>query len=409
LSTILLLVIFLGLVRCVLKIEEEARELQPRTNWLLALSAAAGAITAAGMLTRYAFGWLIIPVVAFLVLFGGSRRSIQVATACGAFILALAPWIARNWMVSGTLFGTAGYSVMEGTFVLPGFRLEQSLHPDLTTALWITPYTHKLLQNLVVIFEDDLPKLGGSWAGMLFLTGLLLGLRGEAAKRARGFLLMCLGMFIIVQALGRTQLSDDSPVINSENLLVVFVPVVFIYAVVFFLFFLEQMKTLAPEIRFSIVGLFVTVMCLPMIATLLSPQVNPVAFPPYYPPEIQQTAGWMKKDELIMSDVPAAVAWYGHRQCLWLTLDAQNDFFAVNDYLKPIQALYLSRRTVDGRLLTDCVYTDENSWGRFAHRALLPNQLPQGFPLRHAPYGLVSGLFFTDRERWDVASQPGTQ
>ena len=48
-----------------------------------------------------------------------------------------------------------------------------------------------------------------------------------------------------------------------------------------------------------------------------------------------------------MSDIPWAVAWYGQRQCVWLTLkctpDAKDpstreDFFAINDYQKPINA-----------------------------------------------------------------------
>ena len=50
----------------------------------------------------------------------------------------------------------------------------------------------------------------------------------------RYFLLMCLGMFIVVQALGQTQLSDESPDVNSENLLVLLAPLVFIYGVSFF-------------------------------------------------------------------------------------------------------------------------------------------------------------------------------
>jgi len=61
-------------------------------------------------------------------------------------------------------------------------------------------------------------------------------------RRMRYFLLMCLGMFMVVQALGRTQLSDESPEVNSENLLVLLIPLVFCYGVSFFFTFMEQMK-----------------------------------------------------------------------------------------------------------------------------------------------------------------------
>ncbi len=74
LSTMLLMVIFLGLVWCVLKIEEHAREPKPGAERLLGWVVAAGVLTAIGALTRYSFGWVIFPLVLFLILFTGSRR-----------------------------------------------------------------------------------------------------------------------------------------------------------------------------------------------------------------------------------------------------------------------------------------------------------------------------------------------
>jgi len=78
----LLLVIFLGLTWCVLRTEEMAREPQPRTTRLLGLALAAGVLTGVGALTRYAFGWTIIPVALFLFFFSGQRRMLH----------ALRPW-----------------------------------------------------------------------------------------------------------------------------------------------------------------------------------------------------------------------------------------------------------------------------------------------------------------------------
>ena len=102
-----------------------------------------------------------------------------------------------------------------------------------------------------------------------------------------------------------------------------------------------------------------------------------------------------------MSDVPWAVAWYGHHQCVWLTLNTQDDFFAIGDnYQKPVLGLYLTPETMDGKLLSDCVRGSENSWGNFLFKALSQNQISSKFPLTHAPYGLASGLFLTDRQRW---------
>jgi len=400
LSTLLLMIIFLGLTWCVLKIEELAREPQPRPEWLFAWAAAAGGLAGLGALTRYAFGWTIIPVVTFLLLFGGQRRVWQAVTVLGAFAMVLTPWLVRNWTASGTLLGTAGYAIVEGA-TFPGTALERSAHPDLTYAFMLKPILHKFLENLRGLLENDLPKLGGSWASMFFLTGLLLGFRGMAARRLRYLLLMCLGTFIVFQALGRTELSAESPEVNSENLLVLTAPLVFIYGAVFFLTLLRQMTLPSAQLRYAVVALFLAACCLPMLFTLVAPKRPPVAFPPYYPPDIQKVAGWMKENELMMSDVPWAVAWYGHHQCVWLTRDPQDEFFAISDdYQKPVLGLYLTPETMDAKLLSDCLRGGENSWGDFLIKALAQNQIPLKFPLTHAPHGVASGLFLTDRQRW---------
>jgi hypothetical protein len=403
LSTMLLLVIFLGLAWCLVKIEELAREPQPRLNRLLALAVAAGALTGAGALTRYAFGWTIIPVVVFLILFSGQKKALHALAALGAFVLVLAPWVIRNFAVSDTPFGTAGFAVAEGTFLFPQFQLERAVHPDLSHMLWLAPYFHKLTANGQSLLTNDLPRFGGSWATLLFWTGLLLSFRRLAVRRLRYFLLFCLGTFVLVQALGQTQLSVESPEVNSENLLVLLAPLAFIYGVSLFLTLLEQMNLPALQLRYPIIGGFAALACLPMILVMLPPKTSPVTYPPYYPPEIQQVAGWMNENELMMSDVPWSVAWYGRRQCVWLTLNAQDDFDAVNYWIKPVQALYLTPETMDSRFVSDWEKTHDYSWGGFVLQVVTQNQIPPRFPLRIAPAGfLPERLYLTDRERWKL-------
>jgi hypothetical protein len=404
LSTMLLLVIFLGIIWLILKYEEAARQPEPDLGRLLRLAVLIGALTGIGALTRYAFGWVIVPIALFLLLFGPQRRMPQVLAVLAAFVALLTPWIIRNYMVSGTLFGTAGYAIVEGTSLFPHNLLERSLNPDFTQLLLLQPYQHKLWENLQNLLVNGLPKLAGSWATILFLAGLMLGFRSLAIRRMRYFLLMCLGMFLVVQALGRTSLSDASPDVNSENLLVLLAPLVLIYSAGVFFTLLDQIQFPLVQLRYFAVAVFVAICCMPMIFALLPPQKIPVVYPPYYPPEIQQTSAWMKENELMMSDVPWAVAWYGNRQCLWLTLDSQDAFFAVNDNLKPIQALYLTPETTDGKFVTDLVRAGELSWGNFILQAVVKGQIPKKFPLHSALNGLLpERLFLTDWERWKLA------
>ena len=146
---------------------------------------------------------------------------------------------------------------------------------------------------------------------------------------------------------------------------------------------------------------FGAVTCLPLILVFLPPKSSPVAYPPYNPPAIQYVCNWMKEDELMMSDVPWAVAWYGRRQCVWLTLDAQRQFFAISDYLKPIQALYLTPRTTDSRIMSQFVWTGELSWGSLVLAAVFGHEVPPDFPLRQAlPFPTHDQIFLADLPRW---------
>jgi 4-amino-4-deoxy-L-arabinose transferase-like glycosyltransferase len=410
LPTMLLMIIFLGLVWCLMGIEREARA--PRwPGWALpALAAGAGLLVALGMLTRYSFGWLLLPVLVFLILFTGAHRARLCLLATAVFCVAVAPWLYRNYQISGLPFGTATYAVVEGTGLFPENRLQRSLEPNLRTPeARVGTFVFKLINNSRLILRNEVPRLGGSWVTALFLTGLLLGFRNPAIRRLRYFLVGSLALLVVVQALGRTEFSEDFAVISSENLLVLLVPLIFVYGTSLFLLLLDQMNLLFRGLRPLIIGLFTVLVSIPMIVIFLLPPAAAVVYPPYYPPVIQQICRWMRPDELMMSDVPWAVAWYGRRQCMWTTLDAQQQFFAVNDYLKPVRALYLTPQTMDARFLSQWVRAGEHSWGSFILESMLRKEIPTTFPLRVAPAGfLPEQLFLTDWERWRAEEIIGT-
>jgi hypothetical protein len=200
------------------------------------------------------------------------------------------------------------------------------------------------------------------------------------------------------------------PEINSENLLVLLAPLVIVYGVSFFITLLDQMNLPALEFRFLLIVVGSVIACLPIFLVFLPPRPSPLAFPPYMPPVVQTVSGWVNHEELIMSDVPWAVAWYGHKQSVWLTLKSvperddpftHEDFFSINDYMKPISVLYLTPQTMDSRFLTQWVMAGERSWGRFILEALVNKEVPKHFPLYKMQRGwLPFQAMLADRERW---------
>ena len=403
LSTMLLLVIFLTLVWCLVKLEESGRALLPKISRLFALAFFTGLLVALGMLTRYSFGWLMVPVVVFLYRFGGERRAGLAVAAVLAFTLVVTPWLLRNLAVSGTLFGTAGYAVVEGTAVFPGTHLMQSLNPDLNSPIWNSALQYlgkKFLENQAFILPNELLRLGGGWLGVLFLAGLLMGLRNSSARRLRLFTLMCLVIFIVAESLGRTSLSTITPTFNSENLLALVTPFVMIFGVAFFISLLDQLNLPSLEARLGLMLVLLVLAWQPFVSTLILRPAT-VSYPPYYPPDVQKIAGWMAPEEMMMSDIPWAVAWYGHRQCAWTTVNSRYQFSDLSDYIKPVHALYLSLNTLDGKLFSECLQGGVDSWGYFVYQVLAANSLPPNFPLKNFPQEtFISGIILTDRQRW---------
>lgn len=405
LSTMLLLLLFLGLVWALVRFEAAAREPATRLGSMVGLAVLLGLLLGLGTLTRYAFGFLLLPVLAFVFLYGGRWRvpaALLVTIFCVAVVT---PWLVRNISVCGQPFGTAGYAVLENSSLFPGHRLERSLTPDFSqftfNQLW-----WKFFTNLRQIILNELPKSGGGLALAFFLVGLMVNYRNPALSRLRYFTLLTLVVLLAVQALGRTALSDDSPEINSENLLVLLLPLIVIFGVSFFHVLLDQLPDVLAGMRLAVTLLFAGLAALPIIFSFLPPRTPPVSFPPYFPPTIQAVAGWMRPGELTMSDVPWAVAWYGDRQAILLTLNAEDQFYALNDYIKPVRALYLTPQSMDVKFQSQWgPGGSEGSWGSLIVNALSRQVLPQRFPL-HKSVRLPDQLFLSDWERWQDGDAP---
>ncbi len=105
------------------------------------------------------------------------------------------------------------------------------------------------------------------------------------------------------------------------------------------------------------------------------------------------------------------VAWYGHRQSVWITPrhqpatranpDSRETIFNINDNDKQVKGLYLTAETIDSRFLTDWIHAGELSWGSFILDFVNLGVAPPDFPIREAPIGFMpEQLFLADWKRW---------
>ena len=399
LSTMLLLAMFLGVVQLAMRFESAATEPEAKIRTVLLLALGIGLLLGVGMLTRYSFGVLALPTLAFVAAFGGRWRTPAILTALAAFVLVVTPWLVRNVSLCGVPFGTSSYTIFEGSAYFLGDSLQRSLDPGLNK-LRLAAVWWKLFGNLRQVIATDLLTMSGGLIFAFFAVGLVIPFRNQSISRIRFFTLATLFTLLVAQAMGKTYLSDESPTINTENLLVLLLPLVTIFGTALFRILLDQWTFPVPVLRVAAIVLFGVVVSLPMVFTFLPPRTNPVSFPPYHPPSVQTVSGWMNESELTMSDIPWAVAWYGNRQSVMLTSDARENFYAINDFIKPVSALYLSPRSLDAKFLTQWSRSGtEATWGEIVIMSLSKEELPPRFPLRKS-FRLQDQLFLTNWERW---------
>jgi 4-amino-4-deoxy-L-arabinose transferase-like glycosyltransferase len=388
------------------KAEQGTRELQWPLWKVFPLVLLGGAVLGLTALTRYSLALLAIPAAVYIFYAFELRRVLLLITLLAGFAGVMAPWLQRNLEVCGKPFGTASYAVYADSSFFPADQLERALEPvNVSVAADLGKYgveAHwdKLMKNLGEGISSDLPHLGGTWLSAFFLACLLLPFTRPALVKLRIWLIMSLVVLVFTQALGRTYISKLSPEVNGENLLVILSPLLLVFGSAMFLVLADQLKQVFEPGRGVITGGFAFLFCLPLALNLLTPRSSAWVYPPFHPPVIQQAAGWLKPEEWIVTDMPAAVAWYGQRTSLLVPRDTKEEFTQIQK-ARPLNALYLTSLSLDRKLLTEMSGPQAEPWSQFGRDTVIKQELPDGFPLKNAyadwfPYQ----LYLSDRQRW---------
>ena len=433
LSTNFAIFLFLLLVHCLVSLErrresENAEEKQTNGNprnfsFYLVTSAVCGLLLACLILTRYSLGWLVIPAVAFLAFYLPGKRILSIGLTLLVFGIVVSPWLWRNYQWSGHPFGVAGYAFWQDTSRYPDAAIERTLQGEISPVS-MRAATRKLLENSGKIAENEIPKLGGSWLCAFFLVGFLVPFHNKSLNRLRIFALLALLTLTIAQALSQTYLSRHPPEVNGQNLVILLLPLVYAFGAGLFFLLLDRLELSFFGAQFYASLLAVLLACLPLIFRFLPPRNNPVAYPPYWPPRIQQIGNLFgpnhatDTNELLMSDMPWAIGWYANKKCLWLTqsIRPNSDFYEIHDFHKSINGLYLTPITSDGKFLSQMYFQgkiqgEKHEWGHLYLKIFLNVFLgqkeiivPEDWPLRHVDEQLLSAgqLFLTDWPRWNI-------
>ena len=337
-------------------------------------------------LTRYP-AIVLLPGLFLITGFGfKSRGWFWALVPLVIFILGSAPWVARNMEVSGGPFGLAPYEVFYDFGGMRENTFERTLAPNFDKENMSTYFQTKFMGNMRKFYNNSFKGLGDGLLACFFIVSFFYRFLSPTTHLLRwGILLSGILLLVVAGFYGESAL----------RLLHIFWPIGIIYACAFFFLLLDRMQLNLKISNIAVTGALILTTALPLILVLLPPRAS-APYPPYFPPFINYVCGMMNEEELICTDMPWATAWYSSQNSLLLpnTLD---EFYDINDYIRPVRGLYFTTLTRDRAFVSDLARGSYKSWF-----PILQGRIPQDFPLNQGfPLNNLDQLFLSDRRRWE--------
>jgi 4-amino-4-deoxy-L-arabinose transferase-like glycosyltransferase len=388
-QTLLLLLFSLSL-HALLRAVDAVQEGKRAALWLATTGAAFGLLALAHAMTI----WIFLGALAFIAL-KFRPRPVAALGVLAVFLAVYSPWLFRNFAVYGNPFGVSQYACLSGIRGTEN-AIMRSVEINFFDVL-PTYWKNKVLSNTVLQFGDLYGLLGHSLAAPMFFLALLHPFKAPAAATFRwALLLMWLTGTFGMAVFG----FDSEPRLHPHNMHPLFAPFFAAFGVAFLLVLWQRLEIGARLLRYGLIALVFLVSGIPLLSAFFGEKQAKIHWPPYLPPFVGVLSEWTNEREIIMSDMPWAVAWYADRKSLWLTKSIK-DFVEMNDYDHlggAIVGLYLTPVTGNSPFVSGIMKGDYKDWAPFITR----NVTAKDFPLRAATGLPIDNecIFYADRDRW---------
>jgi Dolichyl-phosphate-mannose-protein mannosyltransferase len=371
----------------------EARNRGGRVGpWLVAIGLGFGLMALSHALTI----WLLLPLLIICAFFFRPRYA-AASIVLAVFLIVYTPWLLRNYLVCGNPAGTAIYSVLDG-IGHPESGWMRRVQFD-TASVKPAEFRDKFTNNLLAQSGRIVEHLGRSVVAAAFFFSLLHVFRRRETIALRWFILaMWIGAVSGMALFGM----PEEEGLSANQLHVLFLPLMTCYGLAYLL---VQWNRIGIDLRLArtafITGLFLicgTPMINSLYNLLLGSPRPPVHYPPYIPPSISALHSYTSPGEIIVSDMPWAVAWYAGRRSLWVP-DTVKTFTDLSDYNAlggPLNNLYLTPISGSQNKLEDIVQGEYREWAPLIQRANIAENLPFKWG---SALGDRNCLFFSDRDR----------
>ncbi len=231
-------------------------------------------------------------------------------------------------------------------------------------------------------------------APVFFVTLLYVFKRKEASD-----LLWCVFSMFLFAVCGMCVSGSDNP----NNLYILFTPIMTLYGFAYVMMLWSRLEFNIPILRYIFIILIYLISAIPLLSTIMNTQpVGVPNWPPYSPTGIVAINKWTLPNEIVASDMPWAVAWYGDRRSLLIpgTMEDFLNFCDWTEFSDDMEGLYLTPITGDQRFVTDVVKGGAKDWGPYVARtaAFLKPEFP--FHYLHALPSDNECSYYAKDNRW---------
>jgi hypothetical protein len=126
-----------------------------------------------------------------------------------------------------------------------------------------------------------------------------------------------------------------------------------------------------------VIGFFAVFNSLPFVFMVLPPTTK-LPYPPYDGGVATTLGKVFGENEVLVSDIPWAVAWYADRSAIWEPFE-ERDFLAINDNVKVVSGIYLTQETLLRQNVLEMVSGYQRYWIQMFDLQHFP---PANFPLQ---------------------------
>jgi hypothetical protein len=347
---------------------------------------ALGGVCALLFLAEYSAGLMTVVAAGYAgVRFRGRARGAALLALAAGFLIPAAPWMARNFQLTGSPVGLAWQNVaLKAGDATAEPSVQRTLFTTEAPKLDLAKLGNKGLTALQLNVKERLWSGGGYFLAAFFVAGWLYRFRRDATNRLRWVFTAALVLLVAGQ-----------PFLNSGESLRLpvyyLLPVLLVFGAGFFFVLVESSPALGAHGRLAAAALL-ALQAAPLAHDLLEPRRWHFHYPPYYPAlfmrihaDISQSGGLQGVG--VMADVPAGCAWYG-RHRVWAQPDRIRDFYSIS-MEQPVGALLLTPATLDrpffAQLAVNGITPEGRSqkyqgWGP-VYAGLVTGRMPPEFPL----------------------------